>query len=77
MTCLGVYLNPIGDGGALALAQMLGKNHTLTTVDVHGCLYKEKRGQRYGQEEVGITELYSGGCGCKVLTPYDGKTYMA
>ena len=36
LTCLGLYKNPLGNGGATALAQMLRRNHILSTVDIHG-----------------------------------------
>lgn len=76
LKCLGLYLNPIGNGGASALAQMLKKNNVLTTVDVHGCFYDAEKEKNYLREEVGITELYGGGCGCKIITPYDGTEYI-
>eukprot|EP00571_Detonula_confervacea_P001949 CAMPEP_0172320422 /NCGR_PEP_ID=MMETSP1058-20130122/40545_1 /TAXON_ID=83371 /ORGANISM="Detonula confervacea, Strain CCMP 353" /LENGTH=405 /DNA_ID=CAMNT_0013035691 /DNA_START=6 /DNA_END=1220 /DNA_ORIENTATION=+ len=79
MKCLGLYLNPIGNKGAMALATMLRKNHTLTTVDVHGCLYydKKRKNPKKLDDGPGITELYGGGCGCKAITPYDGNEYIA
>ena len=80
LKCLGLYLNPIGNEGAMALATMLRKNHTLTTVDVHGCLYYDKKRTKIPKnidDGPGITELYGGGCGCKAITPYDGNEYVA
>eukprot|EP00578_Thalassiosira_sp_NH16_P017698 CAMPEP_0181125136 /NCGR_PEP_ID=MMETSP1071-20121207/26873_1 /TAXON_ID=35127 /ORGANISM="Thalassiosira sp., Strain NH16" /LENGTH=503 /DNA_ID=CAMNT_0023210527 /DNA_START=93 /DNA_END=1601 /DNA_ORIENTATION=- len=74
LKCLGLQLNPIGNRGASSLARMLKGNHTLTTVDVHGCLYYEGRD---GDDEIGIAEEYAGGCGCKAITPYDGNEYLA
>lgn len=62
---LGLYLNPIGNGGATAIAQMLRRNHTLTTVDVHGCGNRGK-----GRE---VLEGY----GCKVIKATDGTEYIA
>ena len=67
LKCLGLYLNPIGNGGAMALCQMLRKNNTLTTLDVHGCGNRKGRG---GQE---VLEGY----GCKVIKASDGTEYVA
>eukprot|EP00571_Detonula_confervacea_P000519 CAMPEP_0172316796 /NCGR_PEP_ID=MMETSP1058-20130122/29536_1 /TAXON_ID=83371 /ORGANISM="Detonula confervacea, Strain CCMP 353" /LENGTH=615 /DNA_ID=CAMNT_0013031205 /DNA_START=141 /DNA_END=1988 /DNA_ORIENTATION=+ len=65
LKCLGLYLNPIGNGGATMLAQMLRRNHTLSTVDVHGC----------GCRGRGPTVLE--GYGCKVVKGSDGTEYVA
>ncbi|MFN5999114.1 MAG: hypothetical protein ACK47Z_18620 [Paracoccaceae bacterium] len=65
LKCLGLYLNPIGNGGASTLAQMLRKNHTLTTLDVHGCGSRGKGG--------GALEGY----GCKIIKSKDGTEYVA
>ena len=67
LKCLGLYKNPIGNGGASTLAQMLRKNHKLTTVDVHGCGSRSGKG---GQE---VLEGY----GCKVVVGPDGTEYVA
>ncbi|KAL7430859.1 hypothetical protein ACHAXH_006788 [Discostella pseudostelligera] len=66
LKCLGLYSNPIGNGGAMTLAQMLRKNHVLTTVDVHGC------GRRGGSSSE-VLEGY----GCKVIKARDGTEYVA
>lgn len=65
LNCLGLYLNPIGNGGATSLAQMLRKNHTLSTVDIHGCGSRGK-----GPE---VLEGY----GSKVVKGPDGTEYVA
>jgi len=65
LKCFGLYNNPIGNGGAMTLAQMLRKNHRLTTVDVHGC------GRRGSSTDV------IEGYGCKVIKARDGKEYVA
>lgn len=66
LKCLGLYSNPIGNGGAMTLAQMLRKNHLLTTVDVHGC-------GRRGSSSSEVLEGY----GCKVIKAKDGTEYVA
>ncbi|KAL7543519.1 hypothetical protein ACHAXR_013047 [Thalassiosira sp. AJA248-18] len=66
LKCLGLYLNPIGNGGASTLAQMLRKNHTLSTVDIHGCGMRGKGGHE-------VLEGY----GCKVVVARDGTEYVA
>lgn len=66
LKCLGLYKNPIENGGANCLAQMLRANHTLSTIDVHGCLYDEKKNNT-------VEESY----GCKVVTATDGTEYVA
>jgi hypothetical protein len=65
LKCLGIYLNPIGNGGASTLAQMLRKNHTLSTLDIHGC-----GGSGRGEE-------FLEGYGCKVIKVKDGTEYVA
>ena len=65
LKCLGLYMNPLGNGGALALTQMLRRNHTLTTLDVHGC---GNRGERRHVLE---------GYGEKIVTASDGTEYVA
>jgi len=65
LKCLGLYLNPIGNGGASTLAQMLRKNHALSTLDVHGC---GSRGKGHYVLE---------GYGCKVVKVSDGTEYVA
>ncbi len=65
LKCLGMYLNPIGNGGASTLAQMLRKNHTLSTLDIHGC----------GSSGRGDEVLE--GYGCKVIKVKDGTEYVA
>eukprot|EP00985_Skeletonema_marinoi_P018139 scaffold10067_cov73-Skeletonema_marinoi.AAC.2 len=60
LKCLGLYKNPIENGGANCLAQMLRTNHTLSTVDVHGCLYDGKKNNT-------VLESY----GCRVVTATD------
>ena len=45
LKCLGLYKNKIGNGGALSLAQMLRKNNTLSTLDIHGCGNRGSGGQ--------------------------------
>lgn len=65
LTCLGLYSNPIGNGGASSLSQMLRRNHSLSTVDVHGC----------GGRGSGPTVL--DGYGCKVVKGSDGTEYVA
>lgn len=57
LTTIGLYNNPIGIG-AMTIAQMLRKNHCLTTVDVHGC--GRGRGSSMGCD---VMEEY----GCKVM----------
>ena len=66
LKCLGLYKNPIQNGGANCLAQMLRDNHNLTTVDVHGCLYDEEKNNK-------VVESY----GCRVVTSSDGTEYAA
>ena len=66
LKCLGLYKNPIENGGANCLAQMLRTNHTLSTVDVHGCLYD-------GKKNSAVVESY----GCRVVTSSDGTEYVA
>eukprot|EP00984_Skeletonema_dohrnii_P015632 scaffold6778_cov97-Skeletonema_dohrnii-CCMP3373.AAC.8 len=66
LKCLGLYKNPIENGGANCLAQMLRTNHTLSTVDVHGCLYDGKKNDT-------VVESY----GCRVVTATDGTEYVA
>ena len=66
LKCLGLYKNPIENGGANCLAQMLRNNHTLSTVDVHGCLYD-------GKKRSTVVESY----GCRVVTASDGTEYVA
>jgi hypothetical protein len=66
LKCLGLYKNPIENGGANCLAQMLRTNHTLNTVDVHGCLFDEKKKST-------VVESY----GCRVVTATDGTEYVA
>lgn len=66
LKCLGLYKNPIENGGANCLAQMLRNNHTLSTVDVHGCLYDGKKSST-------VVESY----GCRVVTASDGTEYVA
>jgi len=75
LKCLGLYLNPIGNGGASTLAQMLRKNHTITTLDVHGCIYEEKNGVgKEGGRSHEVVEHY----GChRFFDPNDGKEYIA
>ena len=53
LKCLGLYGNPMGNAGAGCLAQMMRGNHVLVTVDVHGCLYKEDRGESNEVETYG------------------------
>lgn len=65
LKCLGLYLNPIGNGGASSLAQMLRGNHSLSTLDIHGC----------GRRNKGPVVLE--GYGCKVVTASDGTEYVA
>ncbi len=65
LKCLGLYNNPIGNGGAMTLAQTLRKNHCLTTVDIHGC------GRRGTSNEV------LEGYGCKIVKARDGTEYVA
>ena len=65
LKCFGLYNNPIGNGGAMTLAQMLRKNHRLTTVDFHGC------GRRGSSSDV------IEGYGCKVIKARDGTEYIA
>jgi hypothetical protein len=65
LKCLGLYLNPIGNGGASTLAQMLRKNHTLSTLDIHGCGNHGKNNE--------VLEGY----GCKVVKAKDGTEYVA
>ena len=73
LKCLGLYLNPIGNGGASTLAQMLRKNHNITTLDVHGCLYEEKNAGEGGRK-IDAIEHY----GChRFIDPNDGKEYIA
>jgi hypothetical protein len=67
LKCLGLYKNPIENGGANCLAQMLRTNHTLSTVDVHGCLFDEKKNSTV------VVESY----GCRVVTAPDGTEYVA
>ncbi|KAL7498769.1 hypothetical protein ACHAWT_008779 [Skeletonema menzelii] len=66
LKCLGLYKNPIENGGANCLAQMLRTNHTLSTLDVHGCLYD-------GEKNATVVESY----GCRVVTSSDGTEYVA
>mmetsp|Transcript_18994 Transcript_18994/g.40052 ORF Transcript_18994/g.40052 Transcript_18994/m.40052 type:complete len:594 (-) Transcript_18994:142-1923(-) len=66
LKCLGLYMNPIGNGGASTLAQMLRRNHILSTLDVHGC------GSRGGKGHE-VLEGY----GCKVAKANDGTEYVA
>lgn len=66
LKCLGLYKNKIGNGGALSLAQMLRKNNTLSTLDIHGCGNRGSRGQE-------VIEGY----GCKVVKGSDGTEYVA
>ena len=66
LKCLGLYKNPLGNGGALALAQMLRKNNTLSTLDVHGCGNRGSSGHE-------VLEGY----GCKVIKAIDGTEYVA
>ena len=74
LRCLGLYLNPIGNGGASTLAQMLRKNHTITTLDVHGCMYEEKNGVGEEGRSHDVIEHY----GChRFVDPNDGKEYIA
>lgn len=68
LKCLGLYKNPIENGGAGCLAQMLRGNHKLSTVDIHGCMYDGKKSG--GDEEME-------GYGCKVVKTNDGKEYIA
>ena len=69
LKCLGLYKNPIGNGGATSLAQMLRKNHTVSTVDIHGC------GSRSSGSADGPEVL--DGYGCKVIKGSDGTEYVA
>ena len=66
LKCLGLYKNKIGNGGALSLAQMLRKNNTLSTLDIHGCGNRASGGQE-------VIEGY----GCKVVKASDGTEYVA
>ena len=66
LKCLGLYKNKIGNGGALSLAQMLRKNNTLSTLDIHGCGNRGSGGQE-------VIEGY----GCKVVKASDGTEYVA
>ncbi len=66
LKCLGLYKNPIENGGANCLAQMLRTNHTLSTLDVHGCLYDGKKNNT-------VVESY----GCRVVTSSEGTEYVA
>ncbi|KAL7553635.1 hypothetical protein ACHAWF_016940 [Thalassiosira exigua] len=66
LKCIGLYKNPICNGGASSLAQMLRGNHTLNTVDVHGC------GSRSSHQQE-VLEGY----GCKVVKASDGTEYVA
>jgi len=66
LKCLGLYKNKIGNGGALSLAQMLRKNNTLSTLDIHGCGNRGGGGQE-------VIEGY----GCKVVKASDGTEYVA
>lgn len=66
LKCLGLYKNPIENGGANCLAQMLRTNHTLSTLDVHGCLYD-------GKKKETVVESY----GCRVITSSEGTEYVA
>lgn len=66
LKCLGLYKNPIENGGANCLAQMLRTNHTLSTLDVHGCLYDGKKNNT-------VVESY----GCRVITSSEGTEYVA
>lgn len=65
LKCLGLNQNPIENAGAGCLAQMLRKNHTLITVDVHGCIFDTNASY--------VEEAY----GCKVIKMSDGKEYVA
>lgn len=65
LKCLGLDRNPIKNAGAGCLAQMLRGNHTLITVDVHGCMCDVNN-----TEDV---ETY----GCKIVKMSDGKEYVA
>ena len=65
LKCLGLNQNPIENAGAGCLAQMLRKNHTLITVDVHGCTFDTNTSY--------VEETY----GCKVIKMSDGKEYVA
>ena len=64
LKCLGLNQNPIENAGAGCLAQMLRGNHTLVTVDVHGCMY-----------DINTDDVE--GYGCKVVKMSDGKEYVA
>jgi hypothetical protein len=66
LKCLGLNQNPIENGGANCLAQMLRGNHTLVTVDLHGCMYSQKSGREEDEVEYG----------CKVIKS-DGNEYIA
>lgn len=65
LKCLGLYKNPIGNGGASTLAQMLRKNNMLSTLDIHAC------GRRSNGHQV------LEGYGCKVVVVSDGTEYVA
>lgn len=67
LKCLGLNQNPIENAGAGCLAQMLRGNHTLITVDVHGCVYDSNANTDNDLE----------GYGCKVVKMSDGKEYVA
>ena len=66
LKCLGLNQNPIENAGAGCLAQMLRNNHTLITVDMHGCVYD-------GESDDNMMEEYD----YKVVKMSDGKEYVA
>ncbi|KAL3799265.1 hypothetical protein HJC23_012990 [Cyclotella cryptica] len=73
LKCLGLNQNPIENAGAGCLAQMLRGNHTLITVDVHGCMFEGNKRTGFVDDEEEEEEAY----GCKIVKINDGKEYVA
>ena len=64
---LGLHSNPIGNGGISTLAQMLRRNHLLTTLDVHGC------GSRSAGQQVLVTASNGTKYVARVVAPVVGE----